>query len=95
MIGGHAQETAGHTVMYANSGYDGVIQIYPLTCMPEVVAGSILPTISKDKDIPVLTLVMDEITGEAGYITRVDAFVDMLIRKKDKEKQNERVLSRS
>lgn len=96
MIGGHARETVGHTVLYAKEGYDGVVQIYPLTCMPEVVASSILPTVSKDFDIPVLTLVTDEITGDAGYITRVDAFVDMLARKKDvKEKKNECILSRN
>lgn len=94
MIGGHAQETVGHTVMYSKKDYDGVVQIYPLTCMPEVVAESILPIVSKDFDIPVLTLVMDEITGEAGYITRVDAFVDMLKRKKmQKEKKDEFILS--
>jgi predicted nucleotide-binding protein (sugar kinase/HSP70/actin superfamily) len=94
MIGGHAQETVGHTVIYSKKDFDGVIQIYPLTCMPEVVAESILPTISKDFDIPVCTLVMDEITGEAGYITRIDAFVDMLQRKKtQKEKKDELILS--
>lgn len=94
MIGGHAQETVGHTVIYSKEGFDGVVQIYPLTCMPEVVAGSILPTVSKDYDIPVLTLVVDEITGEAGYITRIDAFVDMLSRRKERrEHKNELVLS--
>lgn len=94
MIGGHARETVGNTVLYSHKGYDGVIQIYPLTCMPEIVAGSILPAVSKDHDIPVLTLVMDEITGEAGYRTRVDAFIDMLTRRNQKRKEeNEFVLS--
>ncbi|NMB95226.1 MAG: CoA protein activase, partial [Clostridiaceae bacterium] len=67
MIGGHAQETIGNTIIYARNGYDGVIQIYPLTCMPEIVAESILPAVEKDYDIPVLTLIIDEMTGEAGY----------------------------
>ncbi|MDD4316035.1 MAG: acyl-CoA dehydratase activase-related protein [Clostridia bacterium] len=93
-IGGHAQETLGNTVLYAKQHYDGAIQIYPLTCMPEIVAGSIMPSVTKDYDIPVLTLVMDEITGEAGYITRIDAFVDMLRRRRQiKEANNELVLS--
>jgi predicted nucleotide-binding protein (sugar kinase/HSP70/actin superfamily) len=62
--------------------------------MPEIVAGSIMPSVTKDYDIPVLTLVMDEITGEAGYITRIDAFVDMLRRRRQiKEANNELVLS--
>jgi len=84
MIGGHAQETVGNTVMYANEGYDGVIQIYPLTCMPEIVAESILPEIQRDLDIPVLTLIIDEMTGEAGYLTRVEAFVDLLAQRKER-----------
>lgn len=83
MIGGHAQETIGNAVKYAKSGYHGIIQIYPLTCMPEIVAQSILPAIERDYDIPILTLVIDELTGEAGYMTRIEAFTDLLIRRRE------------
>ncbi len=84
MIGGHAQETIGNTVLYAQNGYDGVIQIYPLTCMPEIVAESILPAIEKDYDMPILTLIIDEMTGEAGYLTRLEAFVDLLRKRRER-----------
>jgi len=94
MIGGHAQETIGNTVLYADEGYDGVIQIYPLTCMPEIVAESILPAVQKDLDIPILTLIIDEMTGEAGYITRVEAFIDLINKRREKSVTDEkRVLS--
>lgn len=86
MIGGHAQETIGNTVLYAKKGYDGVIQIYPLTCMPEIVAQSILPSIERDCDIPILTLIIDEMTGEAGYMTRIEAFVDLLNKRRERLK---------
>ena len=33
-------------------------------------------------DKPVLGLTLDEHTGEAGFITRIEAFIDMLYRKK-------------
>jgi predicted nucleotide-binding protein (sugar kinase/HSP70/actin superfamily) len=89
MIGGHARESIGNSVLYANEGYDGVIQIYPFTCMPEIVAQSILPKISKDMNIPILTVIIDELTGEAGYKTRVEAFVDMLLRRREKIAVNE------
>ncbi|NLC69706.1 MAG: CoA protein activase [Clostridiaceae bacterium] len=85
MIGGHALETIGNTVLYALRGYDGIIQVYPLTCMPEIVAESILPAVERNYDIPVLTLIIDEMTGEAGYITRIEAFVDLILRKKEKK----------
>jgi predicted nucleotide-binding protein (sugar kinase/HSP70/actin superfamily) len=73
MIGGHAQETLGHTVLYSRNRYDGVIQIFPFSCMPEIVAESILPAVERELGIPVLTLIIDEMTGEAGYLTRVEA----------------------
>ena len=39
-------------------------------------------------DIPILALIMDEQTGRAGYITRIEAFVDLMRRKKIKQKIN-------
>ncbi len=83
MIGGHAQETIGNTILYAQDGYNGVIQVYPLTCMPEIVAESILPAVERDFNIPVLTLIIDEMTGEAGYLTRLEAFADLLKKRKE------------
>ena len=81
-IGGHARECVAEAVMAGDKQYDGAIQIYPMGCMPEVVARSILPTISRDRDFPILSLVVDEMTGEAGYITRIEAFLDLLERRK-------------
>jgi predicted nucleotide-binding protein (sugar kinase/HSP70/actin superfamily) len=83
MIGGHARECIGEAVLAHEEGFDGAIQIFPMGCMPEIVSKAILPKISKDKDFPILTLVVDEMTGEAGYITRIEAFIDLLERRKD------------
>lgn len=91
LVGGHGRETIGTAIMYANEGYDGLIQLLPLACMPEIVAESILPTVQKNYDIPILTLVIDEMTGEAGYLTRLEAFVDLLKKRKE-EKNNEELL---
>ncbi len=81
-IGGHARECIGEAVLAYEEGFHGAIQIFPLGCMPEIVSKAILPTISKDKDFPIMSLVIDEMTGEAGYITRIEAFVDLLERRK-------------
>lgn len=78
LIGGHTQQCIGHAVNYAKLGYDGLIQIYPMTCMPEIVSRSILPQIEKDYNIPILYLIVDEQTGEAGFQTRLEAFVDYI-----------------
>ncbi len=85
MVGGHGQDSVGHTVMYAKKGFDGVVQLAPFTCIPEIVAKSILTKVSKEYNIPVLTFFLDEQTGKAGMQTRLEAFVDLLLRKKEKK----------
>ncbi len=81
-VGGHGLETVGSTVDYARKKFDGVIQVGPLTCMPEIVAQSVLSSVSKDEGIPCMTLYFDEHAGTAGIQTRMEAFTDMLKRKK-------------
>ncbi|WZL74140.1 acyl-CoA dehydratase activase-related protein [Clostridiaceae bacterium 35-E11] len=83
-IGGHARHTIGNTALYGEKKFDGVIHLLPFTCMPEIVAQSILPTVEKQKNIPVLKLVLDEMTGEVGYMTRIEAFVELLKQRKEK-----------
>lgn len=93
-IGGHARETVAHSLNYAHKGMDGIIQVMPFGCMPEIVAESILPTLAKDEDIPIMTLVVDELTGEVGYQTRLEAFVDLLqLERSRKEDEFGKVLS--
>lgn len=82
LIGGHGRDSIGNTVLYAKRGFDGMIQLAPFTCIPEIVARSILTKVSKDYNIPVLTFFLDEQTGKAGMTTRLEAFVDLLRRKK-------------
>ena len=80
-IGGHGLESVARSVDLAESDIDGIIHIFPLACMPEVVAQGILPQISQDKNIPILSLVVDEHAGETGFQTRLEAFVDLLQRR--------------
>ncbi len=84
MIGGHGQETVGQAVLYAREGLDGVIQLAPFTCMPEIVAESILPVVSEREQIPILSLFFDEHSGEAGVQTRIEAFVDLIKRRSER-----------
>ncbi|KXG75028.1 acyl-CoA dehydratase activase-related protein [Thermotalea metallivorans] len=88
-IGGHALHTIGNTVRYQEKNFDGVIHLLPFTCMPEIVAQSILSAIETEKDMPVLKLVLDEMTGEAGYQTRIEAFVELLRKRKEKSEYEE------
>jgi predicted nucleotide-binding protein (sugar kinase/HSP70/actin superfamily) len=77
-IGGFALDTVKSAIRFAEKGYDGLVHIYPFSCMPEVVVRNILPMIGADYDIPILNLPIDEQTGDAGFTTRVEAFVDLI-----------------
>jgi len=88
-VGGHGRESVGSTVKFAREGFDGVIQIAPLTCGPEIVAEAILPKVSMEEGIPVMTIYLDEQSGEAGFITRLEAFVDMIRRSIENRGKNQ------
>lgn len=83
-VGGHGTDNVGAVVQFARAGYDGVVQVAPLTCMPEIVAHSVLQgRVAREEGIPVLTLYFDEHTGEAGTVTRLEAFADLMRRRRE------------
>lgn len=88
-IGGDALECVSDVAWAHEKGKDGIIHISPFTCMPEIMSQNIFPNMREDCNIPILTLIMDEQTGKAGYITRLEAFVDLMRRRKRKESINE------
>lgn len=83
-IGGDALECVSDVAWASEKGKDGLIHISPFTCMPEIMSQNIFPNMRENCNIPVLTLIMDEQTGKAGYITRLEAFVDLMRRRKRK-----------
>lgn len=88
-IGGETIETIGDTVYAAKHGIDGIIHLMPFSCMPEIVSQNIFPKVRKEEDIPIISLVLDEQTGRAGYITRIEAFIDLVKRKKMRKEKND------
>ncbi|MGQ9497330.1 MAG: acyl-CoA dehydratase activase-related protein [Desulfotomaculales bacterium] len=82
-VGGHGQISVGLTALAKREGIDGVIHLMPFTCMPEIVAQNIIVRISQELDIPVLTFIITDQTGEAGFETRVEAFLDILKDRRD------------
>jgi len=56
--------------------------------MPEIMSQNIFPKMREEVGIPILSLIMDEQTGKAGYLTRLEAFVDLMRRKKMKNSIN-------
>jgi len=81
-IGGHAKQTVGQIIDFKERGFDGIIHLMPFGCLPELISQSIIPKIAKQYDIPILTLSLDEQTGQANNRTRIEAFIDVIKNKK-------------
>lgn len=71
---------AGHYLK--DNKIDGVITLTAFGCGPDSLMIERITRKSKHFNKPLLNLTIDEHTGEAGFITRLEAFVDMLYRKK-------------
>ena len=84
-VGGDGWESVGEKVLYTKE-YDGLIHLAPFTCMPEIVAQNIMS--STKENIPVLTILCDEQVTKTGMLTRLEAFVDLLERKRRASNNN-------
>lgn len=72
--------TAGHYLK--DNKIDGIITITAFGCGPDSLMIERITRKAKQFGKPLLNLTIDEQTGEAGFVTRLEAFVDMLFRKK-------------
>ena len=72
--------TAGHYLK--DNRIDGIVTITAFGCGPDSLMIEKITRKAKQFGKPLLNLTIDEQTGEAGFITRLEAFVDMLFRKK-------------
>ena len=82
-VGGEGLVTVGNAVMHAKRGIDGLVELLPFTCIPEITALNVLPRISRDFNLPVISFILDEQSGRAGMRTRLEAFVDLLNRRRE------------
>jgi len=78
-VGGDGWQSVGEKVLH-NRDWDGLVHLEPFGCLPEITARNIMPS-TKEK-LPVLNIIYDEHTGKAGIINRLEAFVDMIYRRK-------------
>ena len=71
---------AGHYLK--NNKIDGIITITAFGCGPDSLMIEDIKRKAKNFSKPLLNLSIDEHTGEAGFVTRLEAFCDMLFRNK-------------
>ena len=90
-IRGYAQYDMGATGMmtidcalsFAKKGYDGIIHVKSFGCTPEMDVIPVLQNISTDYSIPIMYFSFDSQTSETGTNTRLEAFYDMIITRKE------------
>ncbi len=87
-VGAECNATVGYAILYAKEGYDGFVHLMPFTCMPEFVAGAVLTRVSKDYDIPVFTVELEEHSSQTHLMTRLEAFVDLLKRRRESKEKS-------
>lgn len=71
---------AGHYLK--DNKIDGIITVNAFGCGPDSLMLENITRKAKYYGKPILSLTIDEHTGEAGFVTRLEAFIDMLFRKK-------------
>lgn len=65
-------------------GISGLIHVASFACGPDSMTGELIERYMRRRStIPFLNLTLDEHTGEAGVVTRLEAFLDMVQRRPD------------
>lgn len=69
---------------YQDHDIDGLIHVTAFGCGPDSLLGKIIELDSDEFCKPFMTIRVDEHTGESHLETRIEAFIDMIRRKKNK-----------
>ncbi|MGE5542280.1 MAG: acyl-CoA dehydratase activase-related protein [Bacillota bacterium] len=59
---------------------DGLIHVTAFGCGPDALTGKIVDIEASRRGMPFMAILLDEYSGEAGLMTRLEAFVDMVRR---------------
>lgn len=84
LIGGHGFHSIYNSLYYARQGFDGIIHVQPLSCMPESTVEPLVNYVAEEYGVPLYRFNFDETGFEAGFNTRLETFVSMLKRRKEK-----------
>lgn len=94
-LGADGTHSVTRSIQLSKSKFDGIIHLKPFGCMPEINAIPVLQNIAKDFRIPIIYFSFDSQTSETGIKTRLEAFYDMIMMKKETAKDSMLSLSQS
>lgn len=65
---------------------DGILALTSFGCGVDSFVDELVENkIRKESDIPFMKLVLDEHSAEAGFLTRLEAFIDMIVRRREND----------
>ncbi|HLR22035.1 MAG TPA: acyl-CoA dehydratase activase-related protein [Tissierellaceae bacterium] len=75
----HGRKTTGSAFKLMDEGkIDGIIYLSSFGCGLDSILSYIVSHKATEHNIPIMELTLDEQTGEAGFDTRIEAFLDMM-----------------
>ncbi|CCO08985.1 acyl-CoA dehydratase activase-related protein [Desulforamulus hydrothermalis] len=79
-----SRRMTGGAMAYHDQGtVDGIIHVAAFACGPDSMTGELIERfIRREGKMPFMNINLDEHTGEAGIITRLEAFLDMVRRRR-------------
>lgn len=79
----YAPSLLGAGLCYLESArIDGLVAAIAFGCAPDSGLAPVLAQAARELGVPMLTLTLDEHSGDAGLVTRIEAFMDLLERKR-------------
>ena len=77
-------EVVGAAGYFLEAEVDGIICMVCFGCGPDSLMVDVIHRAARERgNKPVMNIILDEHTGEAGLVTRLEAFVDMLQRRRE------------
>ncbi len=82
-LGADGTESVVLSYKKAKENYDGIVHIKSFGCTPEINAMSIMNKVSEEEQIPIIYFSFDSQDSEVAVTTRIEAFYDMILSKKE------------
>ncbi len=77
-VGAECNFSVAEALLAANQGYDGVVHVYPFSCMPKTNAATVLSALGSELTIPLLPLAIDRQDMGLRIDTLLEAYVDIM-----------------
>lgn len=82
----HSKEVMASINYYQNK-VDGIILLSSFPCGPDSLSNELIS--HKVKNIPIITLIFEDLNSEVGILTRLESFIDILKNLKEKENSDD------